>query len=430
MRDISLVIIFVSILPMVFVYPFGGILCWTWLTLMNPHREVYGFAYGRPFNLVVAVLTLGAWLASRRRDGWPPGAMPWLILALLAWMTVNSFFAADPDWSWPLWEETVKVFVLVLAVLVSARTKARIHALVWVLVVSLAYYGVKGGVFTVLTGGTYRVYGPEKSVLGDNNHLALAIAMTLPLVNYLRLHTASPLLRLGLAFAFAIQILTVLGSYSRGGVIALACALGFFWLRSRRKWAYLLAGSILLPMALGLMPEAFFERMHSITAADHDTSFLGRVTSWQVCFSYAVDHFPFGAGFAGTQRTAVYNFYFPAEFPHAAHSIYFQILGEHGFPGLLLYLALMVMAFAECRTVVRQSRGRNGLRWAGELARMIQVSLVTFWIGGAALSMAYYDGYLILLVLPSALRALTALPRPAQSAVQREKGRKAALGTV
>ncbi len=395
--------------------------------MMNPHREVYGFAYGQPFNLIVAVITFGAWMASGRRGSWPPGAMPWVVVAFLAWITFNSFFAADPDWSWPLWEVTVKVFALVLVVLVTARTKARIQALVWVLVASLAYYGVKGGAFTILGAGAYRVYGPENSILGDNNDLALAIAMTLPLVNYLRLHTAARPLRLALGVAFALQIVTVLGSYSRGGVIALACALGLFWLRSRRKWAYFLTGVVVLPLALGLMPDAFFQRMDSIATAGQDNSFLGRITSWHVCYSYAVDHFPFGAGFAGTQRFPVYNYYYPDAFPHAAHSIYFQVLGEHGFPGLILYVVMMALAFFDCQKVIRRTRGRQGMQWAEELARMIQVSLITFWVGGAALSMAYYDGYLIIMVLPCLLRALTAMPQPVHSLAQRGAERKAEL---
>ncbi len=27
----------------------------------------------------------------------------------------------------------------------------------------------------------------------------------------------------------------------------------------------------------------------------------------------------------------------------AAHSIYFQVLGEHGYPGLLIYLAMIIV---------------------------------------------------------------------------------------
>ena len=115
-------------------------------------------------------------------------------------------------------------------------------------------------------------------------------------------------------------------------------------------------------MVATFMPPQFFGRMQTVQSASQDASFTGRVTAWKVAFDYAVDHFPFGAGFYGPQLPGIFNRYFPGEVAHAAHSIYFQVLGEHGFIGLFLYLLLLASAFIRCSRLIKASQ-RAGLTW-------------------------------------------------------------------
>jgi probable O-glycosylation ligase (exosortase A-associated) len=90
----------------------------------------------------------------------------------------------------------------------------------------------------------------------------------------------------------------------------------------------------------------------------------------------------------------------------AAHSIYFQMLGEHGYVGLALFLLLWILVWREASWIVRQTRSRSELRWMHDLARMTQVSLVAYFVGGAFLSLAYYDvpyNLVVVLVLTRSL---------------------------
>lgn len=407
MRDIVLLVAILFFLGVALRYPYAGILTWGWLTIMNPHMMVYGFALGWPFNFGVALVTVAAWLVSGEKRRWPGDALPWLMVALVAWMSFNSLFAVEPDWSWPLWERTVKIYAFIFLCLAMVNSKARLHAMVWVMVISIGFFGAKGGLFTILKGGAFHVYGPDNTIIGDNNHLALAVVMTLPLAYYLFEHSQNKWLRIGIALTFPLQIATVLGSYSRGGLVALAVVLGFFWLRSRRKLLHLGIATVLVVGALQAMPPAFFDRVNSMDNAQADESVQGRLTAWRVAYNYAADHFPLGAGFAGPQRKAVYNYYYPNAETHAAHSIYFQVLGEHGFPALALYLAIAGLSLRNTRMAIKQCRGRPELAWAGDLAAMTEVGLVGFYVGGGALSMAYYDGFLLLQAFSSILRAMT-----------------------
>ena len=410
MRDVVLLSAILIFLGIALRYPYAGALTWGWLTIMNPHMMVYGFALGWPFNFGVALVTVASWLASGEKRRWPGDSLPWLMLALVAWMSFDSFFAVEPDWSWPLWDRTVKIYAFIFLCMAMINSKARIHAMVWIMVISIGFFGAKGGIFTVMKAGAFRVYGPDNTIISDNNQLALAVVMTLPLAYYLFVQTQNKWLRLGIGLTFPLQIATVLGSYSRGGLVALVVVLGFFWLRSRRKMLHLVVAGALMGGALTVMPPAFFERVNSMDSTQTDESFQGRLTAWSVAYRYAAEHFPLGAGFAGPQRPAVYHAYYPDAETHAAHSIYFQVLGEHGFPALFLYLLIALLSLRNTRMVVRRCKGRPELAWAGDLATMVEVSLVGFYVGGAALSMAYYDGFLLLQAFTSILRGMTDPP--------------------
>ncbi len=421
MRDLALVLGMLFYLPMSLRAPAAGVLCWVWFSIMNPHRDVYGFAYGQPLNGVIAVATIIGWLASEERKRWTPDAMPKLLLALVAWMTIDSFFGAIPSYSWEFWDRTMRLFVLVFMVFFLITTKARIHGLIWVIIISLGFYGVKGGVFTIVHGGHAIVFGPEASVYYDNNQLALAIVSTLPLVYYIWRHTEAAWLRIPTLAALVLQVIMVFGSYSRGGVIALAVMLSMFWLRSDRKILYGILGFAVVAGGLSIMPDSFFDRLHTVNSLNSDDSFQGRLNAWQVAFMYANDHFPFGAGFNGATLVSTFEKYMPGVDAHAAHSIYFQILGDHGYIGLALYLAILLLGLRNAGTVIRQTRDTPALHWARDLAEMIRVSLISFYVGGAALSMAYSDVYLLLFGVLSTLRELT---EPAALAARERAGKR------
>ena len=407
MRDLALVSAMLFYVPVSLRFPAAGILCWVWFSIMNPHRQVYGFALGQPFNSVIAVATLVGWLAGREPKRWTRDAMPWMLLLLVVWMTLGTAVSPFPSYSWTFWDRVMRTVVPVFLVFFIMNTKARIHALVWIIVISLGFYGVKGGIFTIRGGGHAIVYGPDDSVYSDNNQLALAIVTSLPLLFYLAQYTRSAWLRIPMLVAMGLQVMMVFGSYSRGGVIALFTMLLLLWLRSDRKIIYGVLAAAVVAGGLSLMPAEFFDRLHTVNSLNTDDSFQGRLNAWKVAYLYATDHFPFGAGFYAPQLPNIFNHYLPDADNHAAHSIYFQILGEHGYVGLAIYVVILLLGLYNASKVCGQTKGKPGLRWAYDLADMGRVALISFYVGGAALSMAYADEYLLIIALMSTLRQLT-----------------------
>ena len=411
MHDLVLFLGIVGGLGITVAYPYVGALLWAWFTLQQPHALAYGVVAAAPLNYVIAVVTLVAWFLSQERKIPPAGFIFWMSTIFVLWMAITTFFAFDPVQSWPYWNLTWKTFLLGFLIAAMATSRTRIDALIWIVVIALFYYGVKGGLFTILTGGGSHVLGPEGSIIGDNNQVALALLMVLPFAIYLRGQVSDKRVSYFLIAGIGLTVIAIVGTYSRGGLLGLGALGLFILLRVRNRFLYLAIASVLLVFVLNFMPEHFFHRVDTISTANEDASFQGRLYSWRVAFLYASDHFPLGAGFYGPQLGALYNQYFPDRVPLAAHSIYFQVLGEHGFIGLAMYLAILAAAFITCSRIISVTRKIPDRQWAHDLAVSIQASLFVFCVTGAALSMAYYDLFIIDIALLLPLRELFLLER-------------------
>lgn len=412
MRELVLVIAIVAGLWMTLRWPFVGVLLWEWFTLQNPHQETYGFISFA--NLAIALVTLIAWSLSKERKAPPNGFILWAVIIFIFWTTLGGFFAFKPDWSWDYWDRTWKTFALGILLAATVTNRVRVQAVIWVAVVSLFYYGVKGGLFTILTGGHNHVLGPPGTMINDNNQLAVAMLMSLPLAHYLRGQSLNTWVRRGLLVGMILTVIAVIGTYSRGALVGLA-ALGLVGLlRMKRRVTYIAVASVLIVFTVNFMPDKYFSRMNtmnSVESVQSDESFKGRLTAWEVAYYAARDRFPFGAGFYGPQLGPFYHAYFPTEQNHAAHSIYFQVLGEHGFIGLAIYLSIIVAAFIKGSRIIRLARRMADKRWLADLGVALQASLIVFCVSGAALSLAYYDLFVIVVCL---LLPLWEMARPAR----------------
>jgi probable O-glycosylation ligase (exosortase A-associated) len=392
LRDLVLTSCILVCLGLTYRYHFVGVLTWAWVALMQPNHEVYGVVSSAlRVNLLVAVVTLIAWMVSKDKKMPRADAIVVVVLIFLAWMTFNEFFAVFPEGSWYMWNGDWRIIALGLVVWTTANSRDRIHALIWVVVASFLYFGVKDGILTILEGGIKKTMGPNGGMYADNNQFAAALLMILPLINYLRVNSANYWVRIGLAAGLVLTVFAIVGSYSRGAFVGLV-ALGFiWWFRSRNKLFYPFIAAAIAYSLFNFMPQSYHDRLTTLNDADSDASFQGRVIAWKVAYYYARDHFPIGAGLDGPQQPSVFNYYFPRDAFHAAHSIFFQVLGDLGFMGLAIYLVLFFLIFVACFRIGRIARSRPEFDWARDLARAIQLSMVAFCVAGSALSLAYCD---------------------------------------
>ncbi len=386
MRDILLTLTIFGSVPLILVKPHIGVLVFSWISYMNPHRLTWGFAYNFHFVLLIGATTILAWVISREPKRLPWSGITLLLIAFTLWISFTTLFALYPDQAYIKWERTIKILLfngfITLALMGS---KERINALIWVIVLSIGFFAVKGGLFTLL-GGSGRVYGPAGSFIQDNNDLGLALVTVIPLMRYLQLTSASRALRWGLGGLMALSFIAVLGTYSRGAFVGAAVLVVALTLKTRRKLLLAAGIAVVLVLGISLMPESWHARMGTIAAEDVDASVQGRFDAWAYAIDLAIKKPLTGGGF----RAFLGNV--DASGGHrSSHSIYFEVLGEHGFVGLALYLALGLGALLTGSWIFRDAKDHPDLIWARDLAAMLQVSLVTFAAAGTFLGLAFFD---------------------------------------
>lgn len=412
MRDILLTVIIFGLIPLVLMRPYVGVLVWSWIGYMNPHRLTWSFAYSFPFAQWIAGATLLSMLFSKEKMRIPWSPVTWTLLVFVLWMSMTTLFAFFPDQAQSEWMRTVKIQLMTFITMMLITTQQRLMQLIVVIVVSLGFYGVKGGFFTVFTGGQYTVWGPEGSFIEGNNEIALALIMTMPLMRFLQLSSNNRWIRLGLAAALVLTGLAVLGSQSRGALVAVVAMLAVLWYRDRHK---VITGALLVamvPLFLSFMPATWHERMETIQEYEQDRSAMGRLNVWKFAFEVAKDRPLVGGGYETFDRS-LYDDYLPdiandtsTYIAADAHSIYFEILGEHGFVGLSLYLLLGILTILSGNRVRRLTKDVADLKWARDLASMVQVSIVGYAAGGMFLGLAYFDLYYHLVAIAVVLQTL------------------------
>ena len=145
--------------------------------------------------------------------------------------------------------------------------------------------------------------------------------------------------------------------------------------------------------------------MQTIQSAQEDSSFMGRVRAWQVSSAIALENPVFGGGFRAVQSHDVWD-----RFKHsagilpfvevnaasrsgiAAHSIWFEVLGDQGFVGLFLFLMLIFNAFKTRGEIKKLGKDKGEIdAWAIDLANVTCASLVAYCICGSLLSAAYFE---------------------------------------
>ncbi len=400
MRDIALTGVVGLLLLAVFRHPVIGAYLYAWLSLMNPHKMTYGFAYSLPYAQITALVTTLLLLFTKRRQAVPINGITVPLILMLLWMNLTTLFAMVPqDIVVDRWIFVMKIYVMLFVTWMLVTRAQQLRVLVWVVSLSVAFFGIKGGVWTLMTGGGGRVWGPPAGMLQGNNELAVGLVMVMPLLYFLRQTEVRAWVRHVVTLCMVLVTFSILGSQSRGALLALVAMAFFLGLKGKYPVRSSIGILTLLAMAVAFMPDTWSKRMETMLDYTSEQSALSRVWAWTTLWNAAVDRPFFGVGFQA-DHPVVFGRYAPLDGPFAifaghvyvAHSIYFQMLGEHGFVGLALFVGLGVAVWRTAGRLAREARDDSEFgSWMPLLARMVQVSLIGYAVGGAFLSLAYLD---------------------------------------
>lgn len=396
MRDLLLAAVLLACLPVSFMRPDIGVIIYAWIGLMNPHRLVYRL-YDAPVGLAAALATISGAFVMRAVKRPPMVGTTVLLMLWVGYATATTLNASAPAQAWIEWNRFSRIILMSFFALMLLQRREQLDWFLWVCMGSVAFYGVKGGLFSVLTRGNYRVWGPSGSYIEGNNELAVAELMILPLLLYFLHRARKKWQRMSYYLAILLTTMSVLFSYSRGAFVAIAGVAAVMIARSRYRIQAALAVLVLGGLLIAFVPSQWKERMVTIESYQTDESALGRINAWHFAYNLAKAKL-FGGGFR-TFTAELFAQYAPNPTDvHDAHSIYFEVMAEQGFPGLAIYLLIMGTTLVRLERLRRRFRRDPERRWVGELAEMLQFSVVAYMLGGAFLGLAYFDLYYYLVV--------------------------------
>ncbi|MFN2289301.1 MAG: putative O-glycosylation ligase, exosortase A system-associated [Chromatocurvus sp.] len=397
LRDLILVSVLGATLPFALRYAFVGVLLWTWIGIMNPHKLAWGFMFNAPVASAVGAVTLVALFTTKDRVKLPLAPPLVFMILFLVWTCITTLTAFYPDASANQLEKVLKIQLMLLVTASVLYKFEHIRLYIWVNVLSLAFYGVKGGIYTIMTAGGGRVWGPPGGFISGNNELALALIMAIPLMYFLRLTTPHAWLKRFLLLAMGLSAISAIGTQSRGAFVAIIAMGGVLWWRAPNKLINLLMIGMLAGAIWTFMPQSWHDRIYSIQTYEDDGSAMGRIFAWQTAINIANDKVV-GAGYAMYEKD-IFQVYAPpagdsvfdSSIARAAHSIYFQVLGEHGYIGLSLFMLIWISAWRMAARLRRGTRKDEETMWLYHFGSMAQVSLIGWLAGGAFLSLSYWD---------------------------------------
>jgi putative inorganic carbon (hco3(-)) transporter len=418
LRGVILIGFILASLPVCFFRPFYGIALWTIIAFLNPQGFTWSAASALPWAQIVAAPTIagllifvGGWYRLMSRE-------VLLVLLLWVWFLITSFvsstnplFAHHADDTWYRFSFVSKILLMAVLTIPIVDTLAKLRLLFLVIAGCFGVFVVKALPFVIMSGGAHRLYGPPNSMIADNNDFGLALNMTLPIFFFLAQSESKPWLKRLFGFLFLATIPSIFFTYSRGALVGLVIVSALMILTLSLKQRVMLVPVIVgaLVFALLFAPESWKERMDPTRSDAVDASAKARLYAWAFARNLAAEYPVTGGGFA-TFTHSLYSRYAPngaGRNIHGAHSVYFQVLAEHGYAGLTLYLTLIASCFLTTRSVSRAAKLRED-RTAVQYANMIRFSLTAFLTSGVFLGRAYFDYFFCLVSCAVILKRVTA----------------------
>ena len=413
MRDIILVLVMLPCLPFCFFRPFFGVLLWTFVAFLNPQSFVWGFAAALPLAQAVALATIAGLVvfsAGSLRNLASREAL--IIIVLGLWFTITTLISTTtPEFihhakdTWDKWGLVSKILLMVLVTIALTDSFRRLRLLVLVVAGAFGFFVLKSLPFLIATGGAFRLYGPAHSMIADNNDFGLALNMSIPIFFFLAQTESNPWMKRLFGFLFVIAIPAVFSTYSRGALVGLIAVLSLmFLLNLKRAMVLLPVLALAVIIVVAFAPPKWKERMNP-NGEVVDASARSRFNSWTYCWNLALDYPIAGGGFA-TFTAELFDRYAPNTLDvHNSHSIYFGVLAEHGFVGLLLFLTVIAICFRATGHMIKWGR-RSGNDEAVKYAQMFRFSIVGFLVSGIFLSRTYFDYFYTVVACIAVLQRL------------------------
>lgn len=377
-----------GVVLLTFLNPVVGIMGYYWYTFMSPLSLAWsgsGFRWG----MILAGATAVSWILNSRKINFGGGILG-LFFFFICWAGITTAFADFPIIASNLYIDLLKKFIMVFMLICLVDTRQKLDVVLWIVLISVGFHTVKGGLISIVTGGS-GLLTSDAILFKETNEFARGGILIFPLMVYVAIQADYRLTRWVMAICAVLTAFAILGTQSRGGAIGFAASLLYYFKVSSKKITIVLYLALMsVPMFFFMNTDRFgawFNRMETIDEYETDNSFQGRVFAWQWAVE-KLENNPFGGGL-GSFHGAIYP---PTGHWKDAHSIYFELLGEHGYLGLIIYILLTLMVFLKCSRIQKDAQKFNLQRYE-TIAVSIKAILIGFMVGGLSVSSTYHELY-------------------------------------
>jgi putative inorganic carbon (hco3(-)) transporter len=406
MREFLLLSIVVALAAIAVVRPKIGVYAIVWFSLMRP--DVW--AWSTTDHPYASILEIGTAIGSLKYLGQSAAVLRSpifrMLLVLLVPILLSVVFAIHPSLCYePLRWYTGCVVSSILIVLLI-QTEEDFRRLLVIAALSIGYLGARFGLYGLIHGGV-RFSGGYGDFLYDNNNLALALVMGVPLGWYARHLIRNKWVRLSLVVSVFLTIGAVIFTYSRGGAVALGAVFLVILLHSQRRLPLLVGLAILTVPSLYLVRDSYFDRLGTLRSTEGGTrerSVQDRVDTANMAYRMWQDYPLIGVGFGTNNQRVLYSSYVDTSstgtFALVIHNTYLQMLVDSGTFALLAYLALLGGTILMMEFSYRRLKRVGSPLYACPLA--IEAGLVGFAVGSTFLTRITFDFTYYLLMMGAA----------------------------
>lgn len=398
MRDLIFSLFVLGLVPACFKKPFVGLAMFSWLAYMRPQDLTWGFARYQRWSYLIALVTFIGFLRTRPDRWFMANWRNYLMIAFMIVVGVSLAVCERPDAvQFNKYLEFCKIIVIALFTTAVVRTREQLRMLLWIIGLSLGFYGVKSGIWGFMT--LFRVpiiRGPGGMML-DNNDLSLALSMAVPVLLHLGLTEQKKMVRRAFLVAVPLTAITVMLTHSRGGFLSIGTAVAVMIWHSRNRVAVFSAAAFFAVLAVILAPQGYKDRIASIGDYKTEGSARGRLHSWRVGYHMALGNPFLGVGMNKYRQHFLE--YDPDPTPDllsghniiVAHNSYIQIWAESGTIALGIYFILLGSSFVTLWRIRKRARERYYTSWILNYTTMFQASMMAFMVGGTFLNRAHFD---------------------------------------
>lgn len=410
MHDLAFVGFLVALFGLGFRRPFLLVLAYVYIDIVSPQRLTYYLLNTVPVSLISVVLAVGAWAVFDDKKDTRVAPRQVLMFILLIYCGVTTTTADFPLEAMAKWDWVWKTLAFAIFLPLTLRTKLRIEGLLLFMVLSAASIIIVGGIKTLASGGGYGALNlmlESNSGLYESSIISCVAIAIIPLIVWLgRYGTIFPRdwrVRLFCGALIFACLLIPIGTQARTGLICIA-VLGVTFLRqTKRRVLYLGTIAVIAAIAIPNLPETYTARMSTIQGYKADQSAGTRLAVWGWTLEY-VDKHPFGGGFDAYRgnklqieiaktttngESAKIETSIETDQARAYHSSYFEMLGEQGWPGLMLWLLIHVTGLFRMEVLRARYRKSEEHGWIGSLAIGLQQSHLIYLVGSVFVGIAF-----------------------------------------